>query len=123
MSEKKQAIYNTLNDEQKAAMIPFYLHENEMYRLERLNKRWFIAFLIVLVMLFVTNGAWVIYENSMKDEVWTYEIKQDSGEGGSNTYTDNNVHFVGGDYNGEADYQSGEKAQDIQGQPVTENVP
>lgn len=84
MSEKKQAIYNTLNDEQKAAMIPFYLHENEMYRLERLNKRWFIAFLIVLVMLFVTNGAWIFYE--MQYEEIRIEQEGETDNGGDNIF-------------------------------------
>lgn len=114
MSETKrqaQEFFDKLNAEQKAVSIPYYLHEGEMFRLERLNKRWFIAFLIVLVMLFVTNGAWVIYEMQYKDEVWTYEVQQDSGEGGTNTYTDNTVRFIGGENHGEADSQSdGEEA-------------
>ena len=99
-------VYGTLSEEQKAVSIPYYLHEGEMYRLERLNKRWFIAFLIVLVMLFVSNAGWIIYENQFQDEVYSYEVSQDSGEGGSNTYTDNVVRLVGGDYNGETDGQN-----------------
>ena len=114
MSETKrqaQEFFDKLNAEQKAVSIPYYLHEGEMFRLERLNKRWFIAFLIVLVMLFVTNGAWIIRELQYKDEVWTYEVQQDSGEGGTNTYTDNTVRFIGGENYGEADSQSdGEEA-------------
>ena len=114
MSETKrqaQVFFDKLNAEQKAVSIPYYLHEGEMFRLERLNKRWFIAFLIVLVMLFVTNGAWIIRELQYKDEVWTYEVQQDSGEGGTNTYTDNTVRFIGGENYGEADSQSdGEEA-------------
>lgn len=54
-------------------------HEKEMTRLEVQCKRWFIAFIIVLAMLFVTNAAWVIYENSYRDVVVTQEI--DTGEG------------------------------------------
>lgn len=84
MSEKKQAIYDTLNEEQKAAQIPFYLHENEMYRVERLNKRWFIAFLIVLVMLFVTNGAWIAYE--MQYEEIRIEQEGQTDDGGDNIF-------------------------------------
>ena len=112
MSEKqtKQEFFDKLNNEQKAVSIPYYLHEGEMFRLERLNKRWFIAFLIVLVMLFVTNGAWIIHEMQYKDEAWTYEIQQDSGEGGTNTYTDNTVRFIGGDDNAEADSQNNGEA-------------
>ena len=113
MSEKKltkEQFFDKLNDEQKAVSIPYYLHEGEMFRLERLNTRWFIAFLIVLVMLFVTNGAWVIYEMNYKDEIWTYEVQQDSGDGGTNTYTDNTVRFVGGENYAEADSQNNNEA-------------
>ena len=105
MSETKQEFFDKLNNEQKAASIPYYLHEGEMFRLERLNKRWFIAFLIVLVMLFVTNGAWIYHEMQYQDEIWSYEVQQDSGEGGTNTYTDNVVRFIGGEDNGEANSQ------------------
>lgn len=48
-------------------------HEKEMTRLEVQCKRWFIAFIIVLAMLFVTNAAWVIYENSFQDVVITQD--------------------------------------------------
>lgn len=54
-------------------------HEKEMTRLEVQCKRWFIAFLVVLGMLFVTNAAWIIYENSFQDVVVTQEV--DTGEG------------------------------------------
>ena len=114
MSETKRKaheFFDRLNAEQKAVSIPYYLHEGETFRLERLNKRWFISFLIVLIMLFVSNGAWIIRELQYKDEVWTYEVQQDSGEGGTNTYTDNTVRFIGGENYGEADSQSdGEEA-------------
>ena len=112
MSEKvtKEQFFDKLNAEQQVAQMPYYVHEGEMYRMERLNKRWFVAFLIVLVMLFVTNGAWIYHEMQYKDEVWTYEIAQDSGDGGTNTYADNTVRFIGGDDYGEAtDQGSGQK--------------
>lgn len=53
-------------NEENAAMIPYYVHEGEMVRMERLNKRWFISFLIVLVMLFATNAGWIIYESQFE---------------------------------------------------------
>lgn len=65
MSESTKAtVYDTLSKEEKTVSIPYYVHEGEMTRVERLNKRWFIAFLIVLVMFFASNLAWVIYEMS-----------------------------------------------------------
>ena len=63
---------------ENAAMIPYYVHEGEMVRMERLNKRWFIAFLIVLIMLFVTNAAWIVYESQF--ETIAVEQQVDTGE-------------------------------------------
>lgn len=57
-------------------------HEKEMTRMETANKRWFIAFLVVLGMLFATNAAWVVYESQFQDVVVTQEA--DSGDGGVN---------------------------------------
>lgn len=48
-------------------------HEKEMTRLEVQCKRWFIAFMVVLAMLFATNLAWVIYENSFQDVMITQD--------------------------------------------------
>ena len=66
---------------EKSVMIPYYVHEGEMNRLERVNKRWFILFIIVLSMLFITNAGWIIYENQFADEVTTIEQEVDTGEG------------------------------------------
>jgi len=57
-------------------------HEKEMTRLEVQCKRWFIAFMIVLAMLFVTNAAWVIYEMSFVDVETT--ITQENADGYNN---------------------------------------
>lgn len=62
---------------------PYYAHEIDMNRMERINKRWFIAFLVVLAMLFATNAGWIIYESQFQDVV----IEQDaSTDGGGNNY-------------------------------------
>ena len=57
-------------------------HEKEMTRLEVQCMRWFIAFLVVLGMLFATNAAWIIYENSFQDVVVTQDA--DTWDGGNN---------------------------------------
>lgn len=108
--------------EQEAVSIPFFVHENEMTRLERLNKRWFNAFLIAIIMLFVTNAGWIIYESQFESEVYTYELQQDSGEGGENTYTNNRI-IVGGDYNGETKGENNGEAAGAENITVAENVP
>lgn len=77
--KRKTAPYETLSEEQKAVTIPYYIHEGEMYRAERANKRWFIAFLVVLTMLFVTNAGWVVYENQFQDYYLQQEV--DTGNG------------------------------------------
>lgn len=81
------------------AQIPFYAHEGEVIRLERINKRLWIAVLIVFAAFVISNLAWIIYGNQFTDEVYTYEVQQDSNDGGTNTFTDNRV-VMGGDYNG-----------------------
>lgn len=73
------------------AQIPFYAHEGEVTRLERINKRLWIAVLVVFAAFVLSNLAWIIYENQFEDEVYTYEVQQDSGDGGTNTFTDEQV--------------------------------
>lgn len=76
------------------AVVSFAAFESAMLRLERANKRlWFIV-LLLIVLLFGTNAAWLYYESSFED----IEVTQEN-EGGFN-------NFIGNDgdiYNGEAD--------------------
>ena len=107
MSENKKTIYEGLDDQQKAATIPYYVHEGEMTRLERINKRWFAAFLVVLVMLFVTNAAWIWYENQFEEIRIEQEGSTDSG--GSNYFNGTGELSIYGE--SEASYQD-PQAQD-----------
>lgn len=93
----------------EVAQIPFYAHEGEVTRLERINKRLWIAVLIVFAAFVLSNLAWLIYENQFEDVSYSYEVQQDSGEGGNNQYTDNRV-VIGGDDYGNADGQSASHA-------------
>ena len=97
------------------ATIPFYAHEGEVTRLERINKRLWIAMLVVFAAFVLSNLAWIIYENQFEDVAYTYEVRQDSGEGGNNQYTDNRV-VIGGDDYGQTDGQDQGYAQDGQNQ-------
>lgn len=76
MSEPKKEF----SDEQQAVSIPFFLHENEMTRLERLNKRWFIAFLVAIIMLFATNAGWIIREFQYETYYYSQEVHSDSSD-------------------------------------------
>ena len=64
--------------------IPYSIHKEMVRHLETNNKRWFVAFLVVLTMLFLTNLAWVIYENQFQDI--TIEQAGDTDNGGSNYF-------------------------------------
>ena len=61
------------------AQIPYFIHEGEMARMERVNKRWFVAFLIVLIMLFATNAGWILYESQFDQYYVSQEV--DTGRG------------------------------------------
>lgn len=93
------------NESRDYATIPYYVHEGEVARLERTNKRLWIAVIVIFVAFVLANLAWVIYEHQFEDVVYTYEIQQDSGEGGNNQYTGNRI-VIGGDDYGQADHQS-----------------
>lgn len=58
---------------EETAMIPFYVHEGEINRLERINKRFFALLLIVFLALVGTNAGWIIYESQFEDVVVTQE--------------------------------------------------
>ena len=64
--------------------IPFYAHEGTVARMERSNRRLWILCIILIVLLAVTNGAWIWYENQFIDEV---TVTQENGDG-YNNYVD-----------------------------------
>ena len=84
-------------DEYGQAYYTIAQHEREMTRMETVNRRWFIAFLIVLIMLFATNIGWVIYESQFQDVV----ITQDG-------YSDGNGTNV---FNGTGEFSYGDSRQ------------
>ena len=87
-------------EENKVTDVPYLVHEEELVRMERNVKRWFIGWIITFVALILTNIGWVVYESQFEDIVSTQTVTQDSGEGGSNSFEGD---FYGGNYNGEAD--------------------
>ena len=72
-------------------------------------------------MLFVTNAGWIIYESQFESEVYTYELQQDSGEGGDNQYSNNRI-IIGGDYHGETDDKGDSEAQGVESNAEPENL-
>lgn len=65
-------------------MIPYFAHEGEMARAERLNKRLWILILILVVALIGSNAGWIIYESQYQTEVYTEESYEATADGGSN---------------------------------------
>lgn len=49
--------------------ISYYIHEEQMNRLEVHNKRLFILALVIFVALILTNGAWIYHESLYEDVV------------------------------------------------------
>ena len=80
-------------------MISYYIHEDQMNRLEVHNKRWFIFSLILFIALILTNGAWIYHESLYEDVVTTQSVTQESD--GDNI----SLHGIGDVY-GESDTNS-----------------
>lgn len=68
---------------------------------ERTIKRLWIIIIMLVVLLFGTNAAWIYYESQFSVEETHTEIEQDTDGGGNN-------YVVGGDFNGEAKDQNNE---------------
>lgn len=85
---------------EETAMIPFFAHESAVNRLERMNKRLLILLLVIFIAFVGTNAYWIWFESQFEDQTITQTVTQDSGDGGSNTYTGK---IIGGDDYGEAD--------------------
>lgn len=79
--------------------VPYVALESERARHERERKHertlWFIVVIVLILLLFGTNAAWINYEAQFTDEEITQEVWQDA-ENGIN-------RFIGGDYYGTAE--------------------
>lgn len=85
-----------MENTKQPANIPYFVHEAEMDRLERANKRWFITALIIFLAFIGTNVYWIWYESQFQDVV----VTQENADGYNN--------YIGNDgdiFNGETDNQ------------------
>ena len=65
----KEIVTMNENRERKAPeTISYYEHEEEIFRMERHLRRLWIALLVAIALLFLTNAGWLIYE-SMFDTI------------------------------------------------------
>ena len=92
---------NAMNE--NVTTIPYVVHEGDMSRMERINKRLWILCIVIFLALVITNAGWIYYESQFEEVVTTttQEVEQDADGIGSNT-------FVGGDYYGETKSEDNE---------------
>ena len=77
--------------------IPYFAHEADMARMERSNKRLWIAVIIAIILLCVSNAYW-LYQWMSFDEV-VAEVDVDGGNG--------NANYIGNDGDFEGDINNG----------------
>lgn len=65
--------------ENRPENVPYIVHESSLARMERINKRLWIALLLVICLFVATNAGWIWYESQFVDESWTYEATTDNG--------------------------------------------
>ena len=76
-----------------------YIIERALTSSEIQNKRTWIANIILIIALILSNGAWIYYESQWQvvdSTTVQQEVEQETEEGGDNT-------FIGGDYYGTTD--------------------
>ena len=83
-------------------MIPYYVHESDMARMERQIKRLWIVLIMTIVFLVGSNAAWIYYESQFEDVTITAE---QTADGDSNNYA------IGGDYFGSTSEGNNQKAE------------
>ena len=90
-------------DERNTATVPFFVHEGEMARAERTNKRLWILIIILILALIGTNAGWIYHASKFTDEEYTVRVEQDAGEDGKNNFNGNTLKLIGGNDYGETD--------------------
>lgn len=76
--------------------VPYIVHEGDMARLERTNRRLWILSIMLVLLLVGTNAGWIYYKNQFQEveTVTTQEVDQDVDTGNG----DAKVIGIGGIY-------------------------
>lgn len=84
--------------------IPYIVHEQEMTRRERTEKRLWLTIILLICLLVGTNAGWIYYESQFEDVVTTttYEMEADATDGGNAIVNGDGSVLING--NGETDY-------------------
>ncbi len=65
--------------DEKHINVPYIVHESQMARSERVIKRLWILCIVLFLAFAVSNGMWIVYENSFEDISVEQEV--DTGDG------------------------------------------
>lgn len=75
-------------------LVPYIVFESSQARMERTTKRLWVISIILILLLFLTNGAWLYYNSQWSDVVVTQE-----NEDGQNNYVGNDGDIFNGETN------------------------
>lgn len=59
--------------------IPYFAHEGEVTRLERINKRQWILTILIFLAFIITNVGWIIYETKFETVSVTQDVETNEG--------------------------------------------
>ena len=79
--------------QRETAPVPYTVHEGDMARAERSNKRLWIIVILLILVLIATNAAWIYYENQFEDVTTTVEQESETGY---NNYIGNDGDILNG---------------------------
>lgn len=74
--------------------VPYAAHSAMLARMERMNSRCFIVIIILIILLFATNGAWLYYESQW--EYMSTSVTQEN-DSGFNNYIGNDGEIINGE--------------------------
>lgn len=75
--------------------VPYIVHEGDMARMERTNKRLWIIVIMLILLLIASNTAWLMYESQFTDEKTTEVTQELDTGGGGDAIINDGVHING----------------------------
>lgn len=80
--------------------VSYLAHEGMLARMERANRRLWIIIIILIVLLFGTNAAWIYYEAQFGETVTETITKEATTDGGHAIINDNGAVTINGESEG-----------------------
>lgn len=75
--------------------VPYIVHEGDMARMERTNKRLWIVVIMLILLLIASNTAWLMYKSQFTDEKTTEVTQELDTGGGGDAIINDGVHING----------------------------